>query len=258
MSGHVVGVFPEEIQRGPLASPVSDRVTLSELSLDERRGIIATSAVAHKALQEMAHPTGDEAWNHEVTLGAPTSAGFDEPLPFDPFTSEAAPEAAEVEVPKRRYNYTIELRLLVAQILKQLAHIAELERTKTEELKGRYSVSSKEASDLQRKLGNAGFILSAVAFGVMYSQFFFPQGDRKMIEFLSQQIGGGGGGGLGSIWTGGIQADQKTADSLSQLMLQEYTQRGNKGQLDANSKQELLSLLREALDALKQAARGNA
>lgn len=163
-----------------------------------------------------------------------------------------AVEKALTEPTSFEPNYIIRVQNLVGQILVQLNRIAEKDRVQIEGMKSKYQRSTQQVANSLRALGSHGLQFSMLVFGASFLQFLSPyQSDRKIANIFAKEVCPK----LGNLFGGAtIQINKYQAESIANLVLQEYSAKTQKGGSDANTKQEITSILDKILESLKRAA----
>ncbi len=148
-------------------------------------------------------------------------------------------------------NYIQRVRQIVNRMLDQLSQIAENDRKTTEGLKQKYRVASNEASGLQRRIGDAAPWFAGVTVMMTLSQFMWQHpDDRGLVNSASQVIGPS----TKALYDGRLQSQQMNHQSAAALYNTEITGRMQKTGSDSATKQEVLALYNNTVEAQKKAS----
>ncbi|MES2274030.1 MAG: hypothetical protein V4487_07550 [Chlamydiota bacterium] len=91
-------------------------------------------------------------------------------------------------------NFLIKVREVVAKILAQFNRISEKDRIQIDDMKAKYRKASQESANYQKKLGDAGLVISGIGLAILLGQFGFANdADRLIMKFISEQAPNVGG-----------------------------------------------------------------
>lgn len=235
---------------------------MSEMVIDDREDSLSRASSAYGPMQSWGFNRAEQDTNALAkkveSVGLPlipltTPPSFSS-LPDRVKEDKPAYTLAQLqEVLLEQPNYLNEIRVTIAKILVQMNRISEKDRTQIDEMKKKYETAYKNSAGLTRQIAWNGLVFSGIALIplVLHAAPGADAFDREMANaFASQVIPGGG-----RMWNAAHEADQKKADSLANLLLQEYSAKTAKGSSESSSKQELIGILDKAVSALKEAAR---
>lgn len=162
-----------------------------------------------------------------------------------------AVEQAIEETEELDTSYLIQIRELIAEILMQLNRISQTQSEETREIKNKYKTSTYDAAAMQRELGWHGLKFAGIAMTASLLCLSQNAADREIAGIFAREFCPK----LGDMFGSSIQANMNQTNSLAQLILQEYTAKTQQKQSDSSSKQELIGILTNVLQSLKESAR---